>query len=86
MTGLRVVVPAPPAIVVGQQLVESDPSELRFLIGRALELTRAEYILGAAMAGPDFNHLFGTVLRAFHPATPAGAPATPAPPTRRPPS
>ncbi len=67
VTGLRVVVPPPPAIVVGQQLVDGDPSELRFLIGRALEFTRAEYILGAAMPGPEFNQLFATVLRAFHP-------------------
>src|SRR6185436_12149533 len=31
--GLRVLVPAPPAIVASQQLISSDPSELRFLIG-----------------------------------------------------
>ncbi len=66
-TGLRVLVPAPPAIVAAQQLISSDPAELRFLIGRALEFTRPEYILGAAMPAPEFNQLLTSVLRAFHP-------------------
>jgi tetratricopeptide (TPR) repeat protein len=67
ITGLRVLVPAPPAIVASQQLVESDPNELRFLLGRALEFTRPEYILGAAMPVEEFNQLLAGVLRAFHP-------------------
>jgi tetratricopeptide (TPR) repeat protein len=65
--GVRVLVPAPPAIVAAQQLVESNPTELRFLIGRALEFTRPEYILGAAMPAPEFNQLLTSVLRALHP-------------------
>ncbi len=58
----------PPSIVVGQRLVTGeDTAEMRFCIGRALELTRPEYILAATLAPKDFAQLFASVLKAFHP-------------------
>lgn len=66
--GLQILVPPPPSIIVSQQLAEaSEPSELRFLIGRALELSRPEYILGHAMPAKEFSQLFAAILKAFHP-------------------
>ncbi len=63
-----IVVPPPPAIVVGPRLGASDDvAELRFVIGRAVELTRPEYILAAGMPPKDFAQLFSSVLKAFHP-------------------
>jgi tetratricopeptide (TPR) repeat protein len=65
--GLTIAVAPPPSIVVGQNMASAPAAELRFLVGRALELTRPEYILGAAMPAKDFTHLFASVLKAFHP-------------------
>ncbi len=61
-------IPPPPAIVLGRALAEeASPAELRFRLGRALELTRPELILAAAMPPKEFAHLFASVLKAFHP-------------------
>ena len=65
--GLSILLPPPPAIVVGQQVTDQQPAALRFFIGRALELTRPEYILGAGMDPREFAQLFTSVLKAFHP-------------------
>jgi hypothetical protein len=65
--GLTLAVAPPPSIVVGQKAAEAPAAELRFLMGRALELTRSEYILAAAMPTKDFTQLFASVLKAFHP-------------------
>jgi tetratricopeptide (TPR) repeat protein len=66
--GLSLVGVAPPAIVVGQRLAEeAGLGELRFRIGRALELSRPEYLLAATLPAPEFDTLFMGVLKAFHP-------------------
>ena len=66
--GVSLVGVAPPAIVVGQLLADqADPGELRFRIGRALELSRPEYVLAATLPAPEFDTLFMGVLKAFHP-------------------
>jgi golgin subfamily B member 1 len=66
-SSITILLTPPPAIVIGPSLVDQDPATLRFLVGRALELARPEYILGAAMPGADFAQLFISVLKAFHP-------------------
>ena len=40
---------------------------MRFRLGRALELTRPEYILAATIPPREFAQLFSSVLKAFHP-------------------
>jgi tetratricopeptide (TPR) repeat protein len=59
---------APPAIIVGPRPPTSDEhGELRFRIGRAVELTRPEFVLAATLTGTEFDMLFSGVLKAFHP-------------------
>jgi tetratricopeptide (TPR) repeat protein len=65
--GVNIRCHAPPLIVVGPDAEEKPVGELRFLLGRALELTRPEYILAAGLEPAEFNALFAAVLRAFHP-------------------
>ncbi|HEX4460005.1 MAG TPA: tetratricopeptide repeat protein, partial [Polyangia bacterium] len=58
----------PTAIVVGPALGQGRaPADMRFLLGRALEIARPEYILAAALPRPEFTRLFAAILRAFHP-------------------
>ena len=65
--GVSILLAPPPSIVVGPALVDRDPITLRFMLGRALELARPEYILGAAMPAAEFAQLLTSVLKAFHP-------------------
>jgi hypothetical protein len=66
--GIRLVSPAPTALVVGKSFVESvSISELRFHIGRALELLRPEYVLAATLDSVALDDLFNAALKAFHP-------------------
>jgi tetratricopeptide (TPR) repeat protein len=66
--GVSLVGVAPPAIVVGRRLADDAAvGELRFRIGRALELSRPEYLLAATLPAPEFDILFMGVLKAFHP-------------------
>jgi tetratricopeptide (TPR) repeat protein len=66
--GVSLVGVAPPAIVVGPRLAdEAAVDELRFRIGRALEMGRPEYLLAATLPAPEFDTLFMGVLKAFHP-------------------
>lgn len=66
--GVTLVGVAPPAIVVGQRLAdEAGSCELRFRIGRALELSRPENVLAAILPAPEFDILFMGLLKAFHP-------------------
>ncbi len=66
--GVTLVGVAPPAIVVGQRLAdEAGQCELRFRMGRALELSRAENVLAAILPAPEFDLLFLGLLKAFHP-------------------
>jgi tetratricopeptide (TPR) repeat protein len=58
----------PTAIVVGPALTDGRSlADVRFLVGRALEIARPEYILAAALPPPEFTRLFAAILRAFHP-------------------
>ena len=58
----------PTAIVVGPTLGDGRaPADMRFLLGRALEIARPEYILAAALPRAEFTRLFAAILRAFHP-------------------
>lgn len=65
--GVNIGCHAPPLIVVGPDAEDMELGELRFRLGRALELTRPEYILAAGLEPSEFNSLFVSVLRAFHP-------------------
>ncbi len=59
---------APPAIIVDRDLGESrSVPELRFLLGRALELTHPSTVLATGLPRADFARLLSSVLRAFHP-------------------
>ena len=63
-----IVVQAPPALVVGPSLADGAKlAEVRFQLGRGMELCRPEYILAAGVRPKQFTTLFGSVLRAFHP-------------------
>ena len=67
-TGVALVAQPPTAIVVGPALTDGRSlSDVRFLVGRALEIARPEYILAAALPPPEFTRLFAAILRAFHP-------------------
>ena len=66
--GVRLVSAAPTAIVVGKSFAETaSPAELRFHIGRALELLRPEYVLAATLDTIALDDLFTAALKAFHP-------------------
>jgi tetratricopeptide (TPR) repeat protein len=65
---VQIVVQAPPAMIVGPHLANGAPhNEVRFQLGRGLELTRPEYILAAGVRPKQFTQLFSSVLKAFHP-------------------
>jgi tetratricopeptide (TPR) repeat protein len=66
--GITLVAQPPTAIVTGDRLVQGRaPTDVRFILGRALEIARPEYILAAALSRHDFTRLFAAILRAFHP-------------------
>jgi len=64
---VRIACHAPPVIICGPDVEQRTLGELRFLLGRALELTRPEYIIVSGLARGEFSQLFAAVLRAFHP-------------------
>jgi tetratricopeptide (TPR) repeat protein len=65
---LRLVAQPPTAIVVGAAFTDGRAlSDVKFILGRALEIARPEYVLAAALSPDDFERLFFAVLRAFHP-------------------
>jgi Tfp pilus assembly protein PilF len=58
----------PTAIIVGPGIADGRAdADLRFILGRALEIARPEYVLATALARDDFTRLFAAILRAFHP-------------------
>jgi tetratricopeptide (TPR) repeat protein len=58
----------PTAIVVSPRLTEGRAAaDVRFILGRALESARPEYVLAAALSHEEFTKLFSNILRAFHP-------------------
>jgi hypothetical protein len=66
--GVQVVGMAPPALIVDSRIAEGrSVAELRFLVGRALELTHPSYVLAAGLERTEFARLLSSVLRAFHP-------------------
>jgi hypothetical protein len=65
---LAMAVQSPPALVIGPELgLGARHAEMRFQIGRGIELTRPEYILAAGLPPREFAHLFASVLKAYHP-------------------
>lgn len=59
---------ARPALIVPRGLGERLPlARLRFVIGRALELTQPTAIFAAGLERKEFARILTTVLRAFHP-------------------
>ena len=65
---IQVAAMAPPAVIVPAALVSRHTiPELRFLVGRALELTHPAYILAAGVDRSDFTKLMSQILRSFHP-------------------
>jgi hypothetical protein len=65
---LTVVAHPPTALVVSPQLTQGRAlADVRFVVGRALELARPEYVLAAALPPAEFTRLFSAILRAFHP-------------------
>ncbi len=66
--GVAVIAQPPTAIVAGARLTDGRSlADVRFILGRALEIARPEYILAAALSRHDFTRLFAAILRAFHP-------------------
>jgi len=64
----QVVGMAPPAVIVSNRAIAGRSiTELRFLVGRALELTQPAYILAAGLPRAECARLLQSVLRAFHP-------------------
>lgn len=58
----------PTALLVHPRFAETHRAAAqRFMLGRALELLRPEYVLAAALPAKQFATLFGQVLAAFHP-------------------
>ena len=67
-SGVRLVSAAPTAIVIGKTFAETAvAADLRFYIGRALELLRPEFILAATLDSVALDDLFTAALKAFHP-------------------
>ena len=67
-TSVQIVVQAPPALIVGALPGQGrSTAEVRFQLGRGIELTRPEYILAAGVRPKQFAQLFSSVLKAFHP-------------------
>jgi tetratricopeptide (TPR) repeat protein len=67
-SGVRLVSAAPTALVIGKAFAEAvSATELRFHIGRALELLRPEYVLAATLDSVALDDLFTAALKAFHP-------------------
>ena len=66
--GARLVSAAPTALVMDKEFAaRASVSELRFFVGRALELLRPEYILAATLDPVALDDLFTATLKAFHP-------------------
>jgi hypothetical protein len=66
--GVALVAQPPTSIVVGPAITDGRSlSDVRFLLGRALEIARPEYILAEALPRAEFTRLFAAILRAFHP-------------------
>jgi hypothetical protein len=67
-TDVKLVAQPPTAVVVGPSLTDGRSlADVRFVVGRALEIARPEYIFAAALPPPEFTRLFAAILRAFHP-------------------
>ena len=68
LDGIAVLSHPPTGVLIGPRIAEATPpAELRFVLGRAIELARPEYILAAAADPKEFAQLFAAVLRAYHP-------------------
>ena len=67
-TGVAVVAAPPTSIVVGPALTQGRAlADVRFVLGRALEIARPEFVFAEALPREEFTRLFAAILRAFHP-------------------
>jgi hypothetical protein len=57
----------PTALVAGPRLWELPAAEALFLIGRAVELLRPEYILAESIPKDELARILGLAVHAFHP-------------------
>ncbi|MCA9670748.1 MAG: hypothetical protein KC503_34365, partial [Myxococcales bacterium] len=65
---VRVIAMAPPAVIVPRGVAEHcSVDELRFRVGRALELTQPAYVMAEGMPRERFAEILRLVLHAFHP-------------------
>jgi hypothetical protein len=68
LDGIAMISQPPTGVVVGQRIAyQTAPSDLRFLLGRALELLRPEYIFAETADHKPFAQLVRALLAAFHP-------------------
>jgi hypothetical protein len=81
MTAPIILVRPPTAIAVSPALAALPITELRFLLGRALWLLRAEHALAVGLPRDKLNALFMSAVRAFHPRHATARTTNPGPPT-----
>jgi tetratricopeptide (TPR) repeat protein len=68
LDGIALLSHPPTGVLIGPRIAEETPiGELRFQLGRAVELTRPDYVLAATADTKEFAKLFSAVLRAYHP-------------------
>jgi hypothetical protein len=67
-TTVDLVAHPPTAIVIGPEFTHGRSiTDVQFILGRALEIARPEYVLAEALERSEFTRLFAAILRAFHP-------------------
>jgi len=68
LDGIAIISHPPTGVLIGPTIAEQTPlGELRFLLGRGLELARPEYILAESADPKEFAQLLAAVLRGYHP-------------------
>ncbi|HJZ87163.1 MAG TPA: hypothetical protein VKN99_18445, partial [Polyangia bacterium] len=68
LDGIVIISQPPTGVLIGPRIAhETPPSELRFLLGRAVALARPEYILAETAERRSFAVMMQALLRAFHP-------------------
>jgi tetratricopeptide (TPR) repeat protein len=58
---------APPSVIVSPEMLEYPLDRMRFILGRALDLSQPPNLLAVGLAPREFAELIGDILRAFHP-------------------
>jgi hypothetical protein len=63
----RVVGKLPGSLVISPALGRLSPGEIQFILARAVQGLRPEYILALCMPAAELTHLLGLAVRGFHP-------------------